>query len=81
VIVRERFIIYERSAAMVQINLTKNEIQVLKHLLETCISDLRMEISNTDNIGFKQMLKDRREVLNKLYKAIIDAHEELPLAE
>ena len=66
---------------MININLTKDELQVLMNLLENCISDLRMEISNTDNIGYKHMLKDRKEVLNKLYKAVVDAQEELPLAE
>ncbi len=66
---------------MIQINLSKSDIAVLTQLLETCISDLRMEISNTDNIGYKQMLKDRRDVLTKLYTALISAHEEMPLAE
>ncbi len=66
---------------MIQINLTKDEIAVLTQLLDNCISDLRMEISNTDNIGYKQMLKDRRDVLIKLYNALISAHEEMPLAE
>ncbi len=66
---------------MLSINLTRNEIQVLTQLLENCISDLRVEISNTDNIGYKQMLKERRDVLNKLHQALVDAQEELPLAE
>jgi len=66
---------------MLQINLSRTEIMVLTQLLENCISDLRMEISNTDNIGYKQMLKERREVLTKLHTALINAQEELPLPD
>ncbi len=66
---------------MLSVNLTRAEIQILTQLLENCISDLRVEISNTDNISYKQMLKERRDVMNKLHQALIDAQEELPLAE
>ena len=66
---------------MIQLNLTKNDIQILTTLLENCITDLRGEIRETDNYGYKQMLKERKEVMGKLYDALIQAHQEMPLAE
>ncbi len=65
---------------MVQIELTQNEIQVLTDLLENCISDLRVEISNTDNIGYKDMLHDRKMTLMKLLTAL-QKSKELPVVE
>ncbi len=66
---------------MIQLNLTQNEVAILTQLLENCISDLRIEIRETDNYEYKQMLKQRREALSKLYHAILNAREEMPLAE
>lgn len=39
---------------------------ILLQLLDTCISDLRVEIPDTDNINDKDMLKERKQVLVKL---------------
>ncbi len=51
---------------MIQLNLTKEEEETLIYLLENCISDLRMEIAGTDNVSYKQMLKHRKAVLEKI---------------
>ncbi len=61
------------------INLSADEINILTQLLENCISDLREEISKTDNIGYKQMLKERRDVLTKLLNILVNAKESQPL--
>lgn len=55
---------------MIQLQLTEEEKDVLVQLLETCITDLRVEISDTDNYDYKNMLKDRKEVLIKLQHAL-----------
>lgn len=51
---------------MIQLNLTKEEEETLIYLLENSISELRMEISDTDNYEYKQMLKHRKAVLEKI---------------
>jgi len=40
-------------------------------LLETCISDLRVEITGTDSLDYKEMLKQKKEVLMKLQQALL----------
>lgn len=66
---------------MIQLSLTRNEVAILTQLLENCIADLRIEIRETDNYEYKQMLKERREALTKLYNALMKSREEMPLAE
>jgi hypothetical protein len=56
---------------MIQLQLDEDERLVLLQLLESCISDLRVEITGTDNINYKQMLKQRKEVFLKLEQALI----------
>ncbi len=55
---------------MTQLILNKEEQETLIHLLETSLSDLRMEIAGTDNITYKQMLKRRKDVLKRLLVAL-----------
>ncbi len=55
---------------MVYIQLDEEERTMLLQLLDTCISDLRQEIADTDNFNYKNMLKQRREVLFKLLRAL-----------
>ncbi len=55
---------------MTQLILNKEEQETLIHLLETSLSDLRMEIAGTDNITYKQMLKQRKDVLKRLLVAL-----------
>ena len=56
---------------MIQLQLDEGERLVLLQLLESCISDLRVEITGTDNINYKQMLKQRKEVFLKLQQALV----------
>ncbi|HNR01391.1 MAG TPA: hypothetical protein PKK59_02530 [Anaerolineaceae bacterium] len=55
---------------MVYLQVNEEERTILLQLLDTCISDLRQEIADTDNYNYKNMLKQRREVLLKLLNAL-----------
>ncbi|MHB0965031.1 MAG: hypothetical protein ACYC3P_04775 [Bellilinea sp.] len=65
---------------MIQINLTQDEIQLLKNLLDTYLEDLRVEIHATDNMDYKEMLRSRKAILLKLMEAL-PKEQNLPLAE
>ena len=55
---------------MIQLQLTEEEQDILVHLLETCITDLRVEIHEADNYEYRNMLKTRKETLIKLQQAL-----------
>ncbi len=61
---------------MIQINLDEEEKITLLQLLENCISDLRVEIGATDNMMYKEMLKNKKLVLLKLQDALQSAEQE-----
>ena len=52
------------------LHLAEEAKKILLDLLDTCISDLRQEIAGTDNINYKDMLKQRKQVLIKLFQAL-----------
>ena len=51
---------------MLQLDLSDEEQKILRSMLESDLSDLRMEISETDSREFKEMLKKRKELLEKI---------------
>ncbi len=55
---------------MIQLELTDDEQGILKKALESYISDLRMEIADTDNMDFRNKLKEKEQVLNKVVERI-----------
>jgi hypothetical protein len=61
-----------RRRTMVHIDLDPTEAQVLKMVLESYLSDLRMEIADTDSMDFREQLKARKMVLRKVV-ALINA--------
>lgn len=65
---------------MIQLRLDENERSVLMELLEHCISDIYGEISNTDNIDYKTMLKGRKAVFLKVLEALQVAEASQPKA-
>ena len=65
---------------MIQINLTQDEIQLLKNLLDTYLEDLRVEIHATDNMEYKEMLRSRKAILLKMMEAL-PKEQNLPLAD
>jgi hypothetical protein len=50
----------------VTIELTTDEAGMLRSILENDLSDLRMEIANTDSQDFRDALKRREELLKRL---------------
>ncbi len=55
---------------MIKIELDEEEKALLIQMVEDCLSDLRTEISNTDNFSYKLMLKKRKTVLMRLMDAL-----------
>lgn len=58
---------------MVRLILSPEQHQLLVELLESCLSDLRMEIVDTDQIDYKDMLKDRKNILLSLLETLRSA--------
>lgn len=55
---------------MIQLDLSPDEKEILDDTLETALSDLRMEISDTDRLDFRQKLKVRKQVLIKVLNSL-----------
>ena len=55
---------------MIQLDLEPEEQKILKEALESYLSDLRVEIADTDNMDYREMLKHRRDVLDKVVAAL-----------
>ncbi len=55
---------------MIQLDLTKEEKDILTEILENDLSDLRMEITDTDSLDFREMLKKQKEVLKKVLETL-----------
>lgn len=55
---------------MIQLDLTKEEKDILLDILENDLSDLRMEIADTDNMDFRETLKKQKEVLKKVLEML-----------
>ena len=64
---------------MAQITLTQEEAAALREMLGNYISDLRMEIADTDSMQFREDLK-RQEVLLKKLLQQLDAELAAPEA-
>jgi len=55
---------------MVQLDLTPEEQQVLVEVLNTAISNLSMEIADTDRKDYRDVLKTRKEALSKAVQGL-----------
>ncbi|MHB1339485.1 MAG: hypothetical protein ACYCYG_11790 [Bellilinea sp.] len=64
---------------MIQLNLSTDEIQLLNNLVDSCMEDLRVEIHATDNMGYKEMLRERTGILMKL-EAVLKESQSVELA-
>jgi hypothetical protein len=62
--------ILEGGRIMAQLEFTDEEQQVLKELLEEDLSDLRMEVSDTHNVEFRETLKRKEQVLKKVLEKL-----------
>lgn len=61
---------------MIHLDLDTQEQKTLMETLESYLSDLSTEIADTDRYEFREQLKARRIVLNKILSAVKEAHEE-----
>lgn len=64
---------------MIHINLTTDKIQLLTNLIGTCLEDLRVEIQATENMSYKDMLRQRKGINLKL-EEYLNVSQELPFA-
>jgi hypothetical protein len=55
---------------MSDLNLTKEEVQVLAQILQDFRSELRMEIAGTDSGFYRSELKHEREVLDQILEKL-----------
>ncbi len=61
---------------MLQITFSEEEKLTLRDLLQCCLAELRVEIHHTDDMDFKDMLKNRRKVLEKILAELSTGNEE-----
>ena len=54
----------------IELNLSEDEQNIIENILENNISDLSMEITNTDKMDYRDKLKIKRNVLQKLLKSL-----------
>ena len=64
---------------MPDLNLTDDEREFLISLLENDLSDLRMEIADTDNMKFKQMLRENKAHLSSIIEKLKKVPETTPV--
>jgi hypothetical protein len=50
--------------------MTQEEALVLKETLDSFLSDLRMEIADTDRMDFREQLKHRKALLMKVLESL-----------
>ena len=55
---------------MAQLNLTDKEAATLRHALEIYLSDLRMEIADTDAQDFREGLKAEESTIKRLLEQL-----------
>lgn len=55
---------------MLNLDLSASEQAILREVLETAVSEMGTEISGTDSKDYRDDLKDRREVLQKVIAAL-----------
>lgn len=55
---------------MIQLDLNPAEKEILAGALDDYLSDLRMEIADTDSHDFKEGLKERKQVIVKVLEKI-----------
>jgi hypothetical protein len=58
---------------MITVDITQEEEKILCDMLEGCIEDLRTEILDTDRNEYKDMLKKRKLILQKIFASLSQA--------
>jgi hypothetical protein len=70
----------KEAIAMVQLSLSEEEQQVLVEILDEVLSDLRMEISATDRMAYRETMKQRENVLRHVLETLRGARQTAPAA-
>ncbi len=55
---------------MTQLNLTETEVPMLRRILESYRSDLRMEIADTEEMDFRETLKEEEALLERILETL-----------
>lgn len=55
---------------MITLSLDDKDREILVFVLDSYLSDLRMEIADTDRFEFREMLKERKAVLVRVLDAL-----------
>jgi hypothetical protein len=63
---------------MFQLNLTDEERTLLAELLDVAISDIRMEIADTDRREYREFLKNREVLMKKVFREMTAVGAEAP---
>ena len=58
---------------MIQLMITEEEQKLLMDILENDISELRMEIADTDRQGYRDMLKNREILMKNIQQKLEQA--------
>lgn len=66
---------------MIHLELTEEEHFTLTHILRDYLSDLRMEIVDTDSTQFKQILRDRKRIVMQVIDKLAQALQESKAGE
>jgi hypothetical protein len=56
--------------SMIRLELTPEQADELREVLESYVSEMRMQISSTEQMDFRESLKDRKEFLNRLIQQL-----------
>ena len=59
---------------MIHLDLDATERSILMETLESYLSDLSFEIADTDRMEFREELKAKRDVLNKILEVVQQIH-------
>ncbi len=62
---------------MISIDFTSAERKLLREMIDGMLSELRMEIADTDRLDYREMLRARKVVLQR----VLDAMDVLPEPE
>jgi len=62
-----------KEGTVVHLDLKPTEAEVLRMVLESYLSDLRMEIADTDSMDYREKLKARKGVLRRIVTMIVEA--------
>jgi hypothetical protein len=55
-----------QGAAMVNLELTNDERTILSEILDSELTELRGEICDTDRLSYREMLKEREQLIRRL---------------